>query len=350
MASLIDRVVFSLLLFVAYSLVVACGDDTKDDNQDRGAHSDRGGVWFGPRLGKRSLRLADENRKTPLLRLLEAADNLMYYYDQLPYELQADVGQDKIIFTPKLGRAVDERLFNENVEFTPRLGRRKIDQGLPTSEQEAQDQMLVNTRPSQFSPRLGRNYDFSPRLGRELAYDVFINVFSFINGYVLLAANLDDFQTIAKKLGSQKFLDEILHLAKDPEFEKYTQKNYKRPRSDNRQKFTQKERKIAFSRQTEPKFSLNERGTRIDFEELVEKVRQRLEKEFQSKHKSNLNKGITQNIKSFSKSNNLHKNKEKNTKFTEDSQYNDNDDETILKHNDAKADYVNDNDRSEASA
>nr|QDA95085.1 pheromone biosynthesis activating neuropeptide [Pieris rapae] len=173
----LDRIMFTVLLFVAYNMVLVCGVNSKDDTQDRGAHSDRGGVWFGPRLGKRSMRLGDDSKAT-LLRLLESADNLRYYYDQLPYEMQSDVGQDKIIFTPKLGRAIEERLLND-VEFTPRLGRRKIDQALPTvtdEESYRQDQMLMNTRPNHFSPRLGRNYNFSPRLGRELTYDLYPSV------------------------------------------------------------------------------------------------------------------------------------------------------------------------------
>ncbi|CAF4919127.1 unnamed protein product [Pieris macdunnoughi] len=173
----LDKMMFTVFLFVAYSLVLVCGVNSKDDIQDRGAHSDRGGVWFGPRLGKRSLRLGDDSKAT-LLRLLDSADNLRYYYDQLPYELQSDIGQDKIIFTPKLGRAIDERLLND-VEFTPRLGRRKINQALPTvTEEESyrQDQMLTNNRPNHFSPRLGRNYNFSPRLGRELTYDLYPSV------------------------------------------------------------------------------------------------------------------------------------------------------------------------------
>nr|QDA95087.1 pheromone biosynthesis activating neuropeptide [Pieris rapae]QDA95094.1 pheromone biosynthesis activating neuropeptide [Pieris rapae]QDA95095.1 pheromone biosynthesis activating neuropeptide [Pieris rapae]QDA95107.1 pheromone biosynthesis activating neuropeptide [Pieris rapae]QDA95108.1 pheromone biosynthesis activating neuropeptide [Pieris rapae] len=173
----LDRIMFTVLLFVAYNMVLVCGVNSKDDIQDRGAHSDRGGVWFGPRLGKRSMRLGDDSKAT-LLRLLESADNLRYYYDQLPYEMQSDVGQDKIIFTPKLGRAIEERLLND-VEFTPRLGRRKIDQALPTvtdEESYRQDQMVMNTRPNHFSPRLGRNYNFSPRLGRELTYDLYPSV------------------------------------------------------------------------------------------------------------------------------------------------------------------------------
>ncbi|XP_068627190.1 PBAN-type neuropeptides-like [Battus philenor] len=133
---------------------------------DRGAHSDRSGLWFGPRLGKRSLTLSTEDNGQKLLRLLEAADNLKYYYDQLPYyEPRVDEPQKvikKVIFTPKLGRSLegeDKRSY-ENVEFTPRLGR-------------SSSHDRVDFRSEYFSPRLGRTVQFSPRLGRELAYDLY---------------------------------------------------------------------------------------------------------------------------------------------------------------------------------
>ncbi|CAG4969640.1 unnamed protein product [Colias eurytheme] len=169
MAAVLRRILFSLLLVIAYSFMVHA-DDTKDEGQDRGAHGARAGVWFGPRLGKRSQRNGDS--RVSLLRLIEAADLLRYYYDQLPYELQND---ENTIFTPKLGRST-----KDNVEFTPRLGRRQNEQEMPSTNSDydmyRQEPMMTDPRSNHFSPRLGRNYNFSPRLGRELSYDLYPSV------------------------------------------------------------------------------------------------------------------------------------------------------------------------------
>nr|WLY76863.1 PBAN [Galleria mellonella] len=171
--------VVCLFVVILYSNIVLC-DDLKEDNIDRGAHSDRNGLWFGPRLGKRSLSISHEDNR-PFLRLLEAADALKYYYDQLPYyEAQADEPEakvtKKVIFTPKLGRSLDgysDKQAYENVDFTPRLGRRLADD-MPATPP---DQDLYRPDPEQlsrkyFSPRLGRNVNLTPRLGREL-YEIY---------------------------------------------------------------------------------------------------------------------------------------------------------------------------------
>ncbi|XP_032528234.2 PBAN-type neuropeptides-like [Danaus plexippus] len=180
---------FTILLFTLHLIGAS---DMKDDNLDRGAHSDRGGVWFGPRLGKRSLQLLDDSNSQTFVRLLEAAEALKYYYDQMSYQMQADAPQKvikKVIFTPKLGRALDqysERMAG-NIDFTPRLGR-KLPERTPTTssdEDSIQDAIAANRRPSYFSPRLGRNYNFSPRLGREL-YELYpeerVRVARSVNG------------------------------------------------------------------------------------------------------------------------------------------------------------------------
>ncbi|CAH1642744.1 unnamed protein product [Spodoptera littoralis] len=173
---------FSPLLFFAVSIscVLANSNEIKDGGSDRGAHSDRAGLWFGPRLGKRSLRISTEDNRQAFFKLLEAADALKYYYDRLPYEMQADEPETrvtkKVIFTPKLGRslAYDDKVF-ENVEFTPRLGRRLADDMPATpADQELYrpDPDQIDSRTKYFSPRLGRTMNFSPRLGRELSYDM----------------------------------------------------------------------------------------------------------------------------------------------------------------------------------
>ncbi|XP_038220436.1 PBAN-type neuropeptides-like [Zerene cesonia] len=168
MAAVLRRILFSLLVVIAYSFMVDA-DDTKDEGQDRGAHGARAGVWFGPRLGKRSQRNGDS--RVSLLRLIEAADLLRYYYDQLPNELQ---NEDNAIFS-KLGRST-----KDNVEFTPRLGRRQTDQDMPSTNSDydiyRQEPMITDPRSNHFSPRLGRNYNFSPRLGRELSYALYPSV------------------------------------------------------------------------------------------------------------------------------------------------------------------------------
>ncbi|KAJ0169270.1 hypothetical protein K1T71_015154 [Dendrolimus kikuchii] len=171
--------VFSVLLFFCIFFYVTLVYN-KDEGSDRGAHSDRGALWFGPRLGKRSLKMATEDNR-PYLRLLEAADALKFYYDQLPfYESQADEPETrvtkKVIFTPKIGRSLSsyqDRSYYDNVEFTPRLGRRMTaETASAPAEQEyynAQPE-AISSRNRLFSPRLGRTI-FSPRLGREISYD-----------------------------------------------------------------------------------------------------------------------------------------------------------------------------------
>nr|AAR17699.1 diapause hormone-phermone biosynthesis activating neuropeptide [Antheraea pernyi] len=177
---------FKLFIISVFGLVLA-SNDIKDEG-DKGAHSDRGSLWFGPRLGKRSLSLSSEDDRQKFFRLLEAADTLKFYYDQLPYyQKQADEPETKVtkkvIFTPKLGRSIgdiyQEKRTYENVEFTPRLGRRLSDDMPATPKDQEmyhQDPEQVDTRTRYFSPRLGRTITFSPRLGRELSYDYPINV------------------------------------------------------------------------------------------------------------------------------------------------------------------------------
>uniref|UniRef100_C0HL17 PBAN-type neuropeptides n=1 Tax=Heliothis peltigera TaxID=542982 RepID=PBAN_HELIE len=178
----VQRKCLFLLAVFTISSVSGNNNDVKD-GADRGAHSDRGGLWFGPRLGKRSLRIATEDNRQAFFKLLEAADALKYYYDQLPYEMQADEPETrvtkKVIFTPKLGRSIayEDKSF-ENVEFTPRLGRRLADDMPATpADQEIyrQDPEQIDSRTKYFSPRLGRTMNFSPRLGRELSYDMLPN-------------------------------------------------------------------------------------------------------------------------------------------------------------------------------
>ncbi|CAH2065100.1 unnamed protein product, partial [Iphiclides podalirius] len=168
------------VIFNLHSIVSTSCEEIKEDTLDRGAHSDRTGLWFGPRLGKRSLSLAAEDNGQKLLRLLEAADTLKYYYDQLPYyEPRVDEAPKvikKVIFTPKLGRSLErseEKRSYENVEFTPRLGRRLGSDTVATPDQEIPSRERVDIRSEYFSPRLGRTVQFSPRLGRELAYELY---------------------------------------------------------------------------------------------------------------------------------------------------------------------------------
>ncbi|KAL4702402.1 hypothetical protein ACJJTC_002242 [Scirpophaga incertulas] len=168
---------FIVLIIVQHSVLAI------DDVKDRIA-SDRGALWFGPRLGKRSLKLHGEDNRQTFLRLLEAADALKFYYDQLPFnEAQADDPEarvtKKVIFTPKLGRNLNsiypDKSF-ENVEFTPRLGRR-LSESFAVTPPDQQiykaDPDQIDPRTKYFSPRLGRNVNFSPRLGRELPYDLY---------------------------------------------------------------------------------------------------------------------------------------------------------------------------------
>ncbi|XP_049884382.1 PBAN-type neuropeptides-like [Pectinophora gossypiella] len=181
-----------LFLIICFLGFVMASDDLKDDNVDRGSveprgQRDRGGLWFGPRLGKRSFHPFGEDNRQTYLRLLEAADALKYYYDQLQfYDAQADDEArvtKKVIFTPKLGRSLTEdkqteRKRYESVDFTPRLGRRLADD-MPATPSDhdyyRQDPEQIDSRTKYFSPRLGRNMNFSPRLGRELSFEVYPN-------------------------------------------------------------------------------------------------------------------------------------------------------------------------------
>nr|AAX99220.1 pheromone biosynthesis activating neuropeptide [Plutella xylostella] len=153
-------------------------DDLKDEDIQRDAR-DRASMWFGPRLGKRAMHLAPDGDGQAVYRMLEAADALKYYYDQLQYYgAQADDPETKVtkkvIFTPKLGRNADEDQ-QQSVDFTPRLGRRRLkDSGLAPPD-EYRTPELLDARAQYFSPRLGRggSMTFSPRLGRNLVYDLY---------------------------------------------------------------------------------------------------------------------------------------------------------------------------------
>ncbi|CAH0602349.1 unnamed protein product [Chrysodeixis includens] len=167
--------IFGITLIFAIACVLGSNSDVKDSG--RGAHSDRGGLWFGPRLGKRSL--SAEDSKQAFLKVLEAADALRYY-DEFPRELQVNDPETsvtkKVIFTPKLGRSIMDQEEVEREEFTPRLGRQAIEDlpATPTDQQfYAVDQNTIENRAKYFSPRLGRAMNFSPRLGRRLAYGMF---------------------------------------------------------------------------------------------------------------------------------------------------------------------------------
>ncbi|XP_026325525.1 PBAN-type neuropeptides-like [Hyposmocoma kahamanoa] len=114
-----------------------------DENLDN-KRSDGGGVWFGPRLGKRAVEFAFEDNR--------------YKTD--------DKRRENVLFTPRIGRSQSDDLPRDDYSdradaavdpmdnrvryFSPRLGR------------------TMN-----FSPRLGRSMDFSPRLGRELIYELY---------------------------------------------------------------------------------------------------------------------------------------------------------------------------------
>ncbi|KAI5639351.1 pheromone biosynthesis activating neuropeptide (PBAN) domain-containing protein [Phthorimaea operculella] len=175
--------------------LVVASDDLKDNTADRGSRSDKGGLWFGPRLGKRS---DGDTDRTNIINLLKAAEAVKYYYDQMQnYDLPDDEElatymktkkkviftprpgralneQKKVIFRPILGRSADEEKRYESVDFTPRLGRGLVnmlanDPATPpdydTYRPSDQDQM--DSR-SKYSPRLGRKLFYSPRLGRDM--------------------------------------------------------------------------------------------------------------------------------------------------------------------------------------
>ncbi|CAH0688023.1 unnamed protein product [Chilo suppressalis] len=166
-----------LLSQYAYTVDVKVKDDFHRGMDGQGQSL----YWFGPRLGKRSV----EDRRQSLAKLFEAADNLKYYYEQLPaYDSQSENTDRKgwkVYFTPKLGRSVNEMYQDdkgfENVEFTPRLGRRLPEMFAvtqPDQEDDKPNPEQKDLRTKFFSPRLGRSaVSFSPRLGRDIPYDIY---------------------------------------------------------------------------------------------------------------------------------------------------------------------------------
>uniref|UniRef100_A0AAU8BD56 PBAN-type neuropeptides-like protein n=1 Tax=Conopomorpha sinensis TaxID=940481 RepID=A0AAU8BD56_9NEOP len=178
-----DSIVFLIILQLASDLVVADDFNIKEDNMERDAR-DRTGMWFGPRLGKRSVSL-DTDKNDAFVRMLEAADVMKYYYDQLPsaYDAPRDLDSgNTVIFTPKLGRGADEK--RREVDFTPRLGRRRVPEKIITHEIEKDDVRRELLVPSyflrhmsplerQFTPRLGRNmFDVFPEINKRVARSV----------------------------------------------------------------------------------------------------------------------------------------------------------------------------------
>ncbi|XP_073966252.1 PBAN-type neuropeptides-like [Choristoneura fumiferana] len=168
-----------LCLVVLNPFLMANGETFKGDNFDRNIRSGRAGVVFKPILGKRTFT---ENNREAVLRMLEAADALKYYYDQLPYfDAQADDPEmkvtKKVIFTPKLGRSLEEQYEDKrsyDVDFTPRLGRRQPEAVTSSDEQiYRQDTDQIDARSKFFSPRLGRTVKLTPRLGRSFNYEMY---------------------------------------------------------------------------------------------------------------------------------------------------------------------------------
>ncbi|XP_058813413.1 PBAN-type neuropeptides-like [Topomyia yanbarensis] len=122
------------------------------DNHDEDAVGKRGSaMWFGPRLGKRTIplelhdELQDEMDSSPL-----------FYSGESPHRLATEISQG----TPYVVLLVTGRAMKSQPVYysatTPRLGRRAA----PVNEN--------HSRPP-FAPRLGRNLPISPRLGRSFS-------------------------------------------------------------------------------------------------------------------------------------------------------------------------------------
>nr|XP_013189838.1 unnamed protein product [Amyelois transitella] len=247
MSTLRDKFLFLLVTLSLY-IVVVYGDELllKDESIDRGAHSDRSGLWFGPRLGKRSYPPAEDERDI-LQKLLEAAANLKYESDL--YE-RATESEAKGFFTPRPGRSQKERQdprrrYNSNVDFTPRLGR-GLNEDLAVSDEDLATYYAV---------RASRKPDFTPRLGRELVGYISVIV-TVINGEILFAANIDDFKAIAKKYVPEQFAEKLAKIAAETSL--FNNKNV-----------------ISLSR--------------IDLDELVEKIKERLDAQYLEKYKNYVN-------------------------------------------------------------
>ncbi|GBP23377.1 hypothetical protein EVAR_22235_1 [Eumeta japonica] len=196
----------------------------------------RGGMWFGPRLGKRSPLLSTDNDRQAFYSLMDAVDTLKYYYDphsrfeprRVNEPTKGILGKQFVkqtdrrrgeptsvlcscdLYRSRFGLLVFETVHRrfgetpqntniklnikqivtkkvvftpmlgrsvgesrlEDVYFDPRLGRRQEDGVTPADRDTFRNDQDSVNDQSYFSPRLGRR-DFSPRLGRDLLIDVF---------------------------------------------------------------------------------------------------------------------------------------------------------------------------------
>ncbi|XP_055616109.1 PBAN-type neuropeptides-like [Toxorhynchites rutilus septentrionalis] len=118
------------------------GNRDDEETNKRGA-----AMWFGPRLGKRTIspELHDE--------MLDELDPV-FYTGEPPQRLAADIAQGSpyvvLLLTGRVPRSPQSTFYHTT---TPRLGRRDAS---PNEN---------HSRPP-FAPRLGRTLPFSPRLGR----------------------------------------------------------------------------------------------------------------------------------------------------------------------------------------
>ncbi|VVC91281.1 unnamed protein product [Leptidea sinapis] len=109
-----------------------------------------------------------------------------------------------------------------------------------------------------------------------------------IYSYILFAANIEDFKSIAKKIITEKFADKIIKLSSDSHFETDPAgENNHENKFDNRKKDIPKNARSGKSQNF---------GTKIDFEELVNKVRERLETEYRNKYRNSIGNKTQSNV------------------------------------------------------
>ncbi|CAH0731088.1 unnamed protein product, partial [Brenthis ino] len=124
-------------------------------------------------------------------------------------------------------------------------------------------------------------------LSHTLRVCYFSILLELLHGYLLFAANLEDFHTIAKKLVPAQFVDSLAKIAANPsprdrDYDYEDANKYEKQHEIN----DKKNNKHIQSGQKGFKFSkirLDNDAT-IDFEELVERVKKRLEKELREKY------------------------------------------------------------------
>lgn len=113
-------------------------------------------------------------------------------------------------------------------------------------------------------------------------------ILNFTNSYVLFAANLDDFRSIAKKFIPDKLADQLTNMAAQNSMKYRQQKQANVKVDDTTDEYsyeTEAPKPAVREIKTTPKkrFAIKDQKHDIDFDELVDRVREQLEHKFKDK-------------------------------------------------------------------